>query len=547
MNLRPYQRELKSNVYNAWAAGHKNVLAVLPTGGGKTVIFSSIVGENQGAAVAIAHRAELVSQMSLALARNGVRHKVIGPATLARNCTGLHLTELSKNFIDPHSRVAVASVDTLVRRDANEAWFKEVSLWVTDEAAHLLAANKWGDAVAMFPNARGLGVTATPTRADGNGLGAHADGVMHTMIEGPTMRDLIKAGWLTDYRIFAPPSDLDLSSVTISANGDYSPPKLAAAVHKSHITGDVVQHYLRIANGKLGATFCVDVENATEIAAAYRQAGVPAEVISAKTPDTLRLDILRRFRNREVLQLVSVDIFSEGFDLPAIEVISMARPTQSYGLYVQQFGRGVRPLEGKSHAIILDHVGNVMRHGLPDAARTWTLDRRERKARSAPDDVIPIRVCPKCLSAYERVLSACPYCGEAHVPATRGTPEAVEGVLGEMDANLLATLRGEIAAVSAAPKIPYGATPVVAGSIRKNHRLRIEALGSLGMAMAVYGGWREMEGDSVAETQRRFYFQFGLDVMSAQALGRAEAQALEGRIRDVLQRANIAVDASVNT
>jgi len=537
---------VEAELRQTMGAGHKNVLAVLPTGGGKTVIFSSIVGENKGAAVAIAHRAELVSQMSLALARNGVRHKVIGPATLARNCTGLHLTELSKNFIDPHSRIAVASVDTLVRRDANEAWFKEVSLWVTDEAAHLLSTNKWGDAVAMFPNARGLGVTATPTRADGLGLGAHADGVMHTMIEGPTMRDLINAGWLTDYRIFAPPSDLDLSSVTISANGDYSPPKLAAAVHKSHITGDVVQHYLKIASGKLGATFCVDVENATEIAAAYRQAGVPAEVISAKTPDALRLDILRKFRNREVLQLVSVDIFSEGFDLPAIEVISMARPTQSYGLYVQQFGRGVRPMEGKAHAILIDHVNNVIRHGLPDAPRQWSLDRRERKARSTPDDVVPIRVCVKCLSAYERVLPACPFCGEAHVPATRGTPEAVEGDLHEMEPELLARLRGEVAAVGMAPKIPYGAAPAVAGSIRKNHRLRIEALGSLGLAMAVWGGWREMEGDTVQMQQRRFFHQFGIDSLSAQALGRADAEALEGKIRDVLQRANIRVDASVS-
>ena len=546
MSLREYQLELKRGVYEAWGDGHRNVLAVLPTGGGKTVVFSNIIGENKGAAVAIAHRAELVSQMSLALARNGVRHKVIGPASLARNCTGLHLTELSKNFIDPHSRIAVASVDTLVRRDANEAWFKEVTLWVTDESAHLLSANKWGDAVAMFPNARGLGVTATPTRADGLGLGAHADGVMHTMIEGPTMRDLINAGWLTDYRIFAPPSDLDLSSVTISANGDYSPPKLAAAVHKSHITGDVVQHYLKIAGGKLGATFCVDVENATEIAEAYRNAGVKAEVISAKTPDTLRSEILRRFRAREVLQLVSVDIFSEGFDLPAIEVISMARPTQSYGLYVQQFGRGVRPMEGKAHAILIDHVGNVIRHGLPDAPRRWTLDRRERKSRSAPDDVVPIRVCVKCLSAYERVLSACPFCGEPHVPATRGTPEAVEGDLREMAPELLARLRGEVSAVGMAPKIPYGATPVVAGSIRKNHRLRIEALGSLGLAMAVWGGWREMEGDDVPMQQRRFFHTFGHDVLSAQALGRADAEALEGKIRDVLTRANIIVDDSVS-
>jgi hypothetical protein len=248
---------------------------------------------------------------------------------------------------------------------------------------------------------------------------------------------------------------------------------------------------------------------------------------------------MHQFRNRNLLQLVNVDLLGEGVDVPAIEVVSMARPTQSLGLYMQQVGRALRPMDGKDKAIILDHVGNWSQHGLVDRHRTWSLDRRERKARSAPDDVIPIRVCPKCLSAYERVLSACPYCGEAHVPTTRGTPEAVEGDLREMAPELLAKLRGEIAAVNTAPKIPYGATPVVAGSIRKNHRLRIEALGSLGLAMAVYGGWREMEGDTVSETQRRFFFQFGVDVMTAQALGRADAEALEARIRGVLERANV--------
>ena len=545
MSLREYQLELKRGVYEAWAAGARAVMGVMSTGSGKTMTFTNIMSEHQGASIALAHRSELVSQMSLALARHGLRHRIIGAASTAKNCRAVNMNELGKNFVDPHARIAAASVQTLVRRPV-EAWMKEVTLVVVDETHHLLSDNAWGKALAMFPNARVLGVTATPMRADGKGLGRHADGLIDVMIEGPSMRSLIEAGHLTDYRLICPPSDIDLSSVPISAGGDYSPKPLSAAVHASHVVGDVVQHYIKFAAGKLGVTFATDVESARDIAAAYRAAGVPAEVISADTPDVLRAHLMHRFRARELLQLVNVDLLGEGVDVPAIEVVSMARPTQSLGLYMQQVGRALRPMEGKDKAIILDHVGNWARHGLVDKHRTWTLDRRERKSRSTPDDVVPIRVCVKCLSAYERVLSACPFCGEPHVPATRGTPEAVEGDLREMAPELLARLRGEVSAVGMAPKIPYGATPVVAGSIRKNHRLRIEALGSLGLAMAVWGGWREMEGDDVPMQQRRFFHTFGHDVLSAQALGRADAEALEGKIRDVLTRANIIVDDSVS-
>jgi superfamily II DNA or RNA helicase len=355
--LRDYQLDGKTRVYAAWHAGRRVVMLVLPTGAGKTVVFANILGEFQGAACAVAHRAELVTQMSVALARENVRHRVIGPATLQRACSSAHLDRLKRDYVDPNGRVAVASVDTLIGMDPATPWLHQVGLWIQDEAHHVLAENKWGKACALFPNAYGLGVTATPTRADGKGLGAHAEGLMQELIVGPTMRELINRGYLTEYRVFAPPSDIDLSAVPVTDSGDYSPVKLRGARRRSHITGDVVQHYLRIAPGKLGVTFDTDIESATETAQAYRDAGVPAEVVTSKTPDHVRSSILRRFERREILELVNVDLFGEGFDLPAIEVVSMARPTQSYSLYCQQFGRALRPLEGKTHAIIIDHVG----------------------------------------------------------------------------------------------------------------------------------------------------------------------------------------------
>lgn len=522
--LHPFQAALRDQVHAAWAVGAQDVMAVLPTGGGKTVLFSDEIARNGAPAVAIAHRQELVSQISVALARNGVRHRIVGPSAVSRICTTLHLAELRRNFVDPMSPVAVAGVDTLIRNVSSETWIQKVSLVVMDEAHHVLRDNKWGAARALFPNARGLGVTATPTRADGCGLGRHADGVMDAMCVGPTMRELIDAGYLTDYEVYAPPSDLDLRDVPLSASGDFSPVKLASAVHKSHIVGDVVKHYLRIAPGKLGVTFAVDVESATDIARAYRDAGVPSEVVTAKTPDAMRAAILRRFCARQVLQLVNVDLFGEGFDLPAIEVVSFARPTQSYSLYAQQFGRALRVMEGKDRAIIIDHVGNVERHRLPDARREWTLDRRDRRAR-AVEPGIPMRVCPLCTRPYERVHPSCPYCGHTVEPAGRSAPELVDGDLTLLTPEALAKLRGEI---DAPPS--WHPDPIVAATLKKNHREKSLAQQQLREAMALWGGARTAAGDSIPMAQRRFFLTYGVDVATAQTLNAREARQLMERL-----------------
>lgn len=531
--LRPYQAKLREGVLSAWADGARNVLAVAPTGAGKTVLMASLLAEHRGASCVIAHRQELVSQISLALARNGIRHSLLAAPSTVRSIVSIHMVELGRSWYDPSAACRVAGVDTLVRLSPADPWLRQVGLWVVDEAHHLTRDSKWGKAVELLPGARGLGVTATPVRTDGKGLGRQADGLMDAMVAGPTMRELIEAGYLTDYRIFAPRSELDMRDVPTSASGDYSPAPMRAAVRRSRIHGDVVSHYLRIARGKLGVTFAVDVEAATELCEAYRAAGVPTEVVTAKTPDALRLSILRRFRARQVLQLVNVDLFGEGFDLPAIEVVSMARPTMSYGLYVQQFGRALRPLEGKERAIIIDHVGNTLRHGLPDAPRVWTLDRRERRASSC-SDAEPVRACPQCTRVYERALPACPYCAHAPEPAGRQGPDEVEGDLCELTAQALARLRGSVAAVDGAPRIPMGVGPEVAGAIRKRHRERQEAQTALREAMALWGGVRRDAGDDLRVSQRRFWLRFGVDVLGAQALGAREADALRERIHNDL-------------
>ena len=532
---RSYQAALIEQAFQEWRSS-QNLLIVLPTGGGKSFIVAAIVSRWNSPVAVIAHRAELVAQLALALAREGVRHRIIGASGARSLCVTMQMDELKRSYVDANAKVAVCSVDTLIKVAPSDPWLRQVTLWVQDEAHHVLKNNKWGKAAALFPHARGLGVTATPLRADGQGLGRHADGLFDALLVGPSMRELIEQGFLTDYRVCIPLSQIDLSGVTVTSSGDYSPVKLATARKRSTITGDVVANYLKFSAGRLGVTFDCNVEAATETAAAYRAAGVPAEVVSGETPDALRAQIQRRFARRELLQLVNVDLFGEGYDLPAIETVSFARPTLSYGLYVQQFGRACRPMEGKDHALIIDHVDNCRKHGRPDAPRVWSLDGRERRTRG-PNDAIPLRICANqdCQSDYERVLPACPYCNEpAPPPSSRSSPEYVDGDLYLLDPAALSRMLGEVDRIDRAPVFPTNVGADVTGAIRKRHLERQAAQVALRDAMALWGGWQQALGRDVREAQRRFFFRFHVDVMTAKALGAREAQTLQKRIEDDL-------------
>lgn len=574
VKLRPYQADLDRATAAAWQSGAADVGANSATGSGKTVFFSHMMLEHNGASIAVAHRQELTSQISVALARNGVRHKIVGQTALIKNVNALHIAELGYSYYDANARCAVAGVDTLIRLKEHErAWCNQVTLYVQDEAHHALRENKWGVGRLMFPNARGLHVSATWIRADGKGLGRHADGFVDVLVNAPSMRDLINMGYLTDYRILSvKPSDLDLSKVELGSTGDFNLHQLRDAVHRSQrLVGDVVRHYLEWAPGKLGVTFAVDVEDATKIATAFRAAGVPAEVVSAKTPDPLRMEILRRFKRREVLQLVNVDLFGEGFDLPAIEVVSFARPTESWSLYCQQFGRVLRLMldpslysvwdslsdaqrrayiasSAKPFGMIIDHVGNVIRHmGPPDKRMEFTLDRRERRGGSKASDAIPLRNClnPACLWPYERVYKCCPYCGHYPEPPTRSGPEFVDGDLIELSPEVLAQMRGEIARIDGAATMPYGADYMTKLAVNKRHVERQEAQRALRAAMSWWSGLQDALGrPDLEEKYRRFYLVFGMDTASAQALGAPDAEKLRGKICEQLLRYGI--DATVN-
>lgn len=534
------QWQFINDIYQAWNQGAQHVVGVASTGFGKTVCLSQITEQNQGGACLIAHRQELVGQISLMLARYGVRHNVIAAEATKRAIAASHVQEVGACYYTPSSLVAVASVDTLARAEVDPRWAQQVTLVISDEGHHVVQGNKWYAAFQLFPNARGLLPTATPSRADGKGLGRPdlgGSGIADAMVLGPPMRWLIEQGFLTPYRIICVESDLRLLESEVSASGDWSTKRLKEASERSRIVGDVVREYLRWARGRRHITFTTDVDTAATMTAAYRAAGVRAECLTGKTHDHVRRDILRRFERGEVEEIVAVDIISEGFDLPAIEAVSFARPSMSRTVVWQQFGRALRVLPGKTEALIIDHVGNVLNPaiGLPDRAVTWSLANRDKR-RSKETDAIPMRVCVECFEPFERIYRECPHCGYYHEPESRGSPEHVDGDLAEMSPELLEKLRG--AMNSAALPIEWERARLAETGLPhthvmhhvKSHAERLESLDGLRNAMARFGGICRAMGETDSQMQRRFYLTFGIDVMSAQTLKRAEAESLAIRV-----------------
>jgi len=535
--LHGFQVNLRDQVYQAWNQGAANVLMRLDTGGGKTVTLSDIVRNHAGASCIIAHRQELCGQLSLTLARNGVRHNLVAAEQTRRAIARAHIEELGRSFYDPGARCFVASVDTLVKAELPAGLAAQVTLWIVDEGHHLVVNNKWHAAISRFthPLCRGLLPTATPKRADRKGLGRHAHGVADAMVQGPPMRWLIEQNFLSDYRIVCPPCDLEMLA-DVAASGDWSTKALREAAQRSHIIGDVVSQYLRYAPGKLGITFSTDVETAGQMTAAYRAAGVAAETLTGKTDDIIRRSILRRFKNREITQIVAVDIISEGFDLPAIEVASMARPTQSLALYMQQFGRTLRTMPGKGKALIIDHVANILRHqGPPDKPRHWSLD-AGAMATKGVSDAVPYRVCVACYEPYERIYRECPFCGHYPEPTQRNTPAAVDGDCYELDAEVLRQLREPVDAIDRHEDfyrqelIRTGLPHAFVASNVNHRRDQQDAIAELRAAMGIFGGRCHAGGMADNEMQRLFFHTFGIDVISAQGLSAKEARALAAKI-----------------
>jgi DNA repair protein RadD len=574
-NLRGFQQKLKSGVNEAYANGAMAVMMQLPTGGGKTVVMGSFAKDHIAqpwntmlpGGCSIAHRGELLGQMSMQLAREEVPHGLIASEKVIRGIVAAHVEELGRSFYNARSPWRVASVDTITRREL-AGWPQTVGMVHIDEAHHVLKENKWGRAADLFQKARFLLPTATPIRADKKGLGRAAHGIADALVEGPQMRQLIDDGYLTDYKVYCiKPEDLNTEGITLGANGEFNQDQARDAVHKSKkLVGSVVDTYIKHAKGKLGVTFAQDIESARELADEFKRKGIPAAVLTGEDSEEHRRATLRKFRNRELWQLVNVDLFGEGFDLPAIECVSFARMTASFSLYAQMWGRALRLMiqqmlanawdsytvaqrrqliatSGKPFAFIFDHVGNFYFHkGPPDKPRVWTLD-AGTKRKSAADDGIPMRVClnVECALPYERIFSCCPYCGtDAPPPAERGGPLQVDGDITLVDPDLMAQYRADQKRIDGpAPNLP-GAAHLAAV---KAHMHRQAAQHRLRDAMAHwYASYRD---NDVRISYRRLWFAFNIDHMAAMTLGKPEADTLRGRLLDDMRNRGIVVPDSL--
>lgn len=428
LKLRVYQSNSVEGIRQSYRDGYSSPLLVLPTGGGKTVVFSYVAAQtsSRGKRVLIlVHRIELLRQTSNKLTEAGVYHGLINP----------------KYTPNLHAPVQVASVQTLVKRLDK---ILPPDLIIIDEAHHAIAGT-WKKVIDSFPNARVLGVTATPCRGDGSGLGKVAGGVFDNLVMGPQISELIDMGFLVKPRIYAPKDKIDLSAVRM-ARGDYDAKQLNEVVDKPTITGDAVKHYMRLCPGTPAVVFCVSVNHAQHVAEEFRRAGFRAYHADGTLDDDVRARILGGLGNGTVDVVTSCDLISEGTDIPAIGCAILLRPTQSLGLYLQQVGRALRTSDGKSSAIILDHVGNVITHGLPDEDRAWSLegDKKTKRKKNDDEDNVKVVQCPKCFMIHEpnamklhpellKPVPACPSCGHFYEKkAEKESPKQVDGELVEM-------------------------------------------------------------------------------------------------------------------
>jgi superfamily II DNA or RNA helicase len=546
-----------------WQRGARAVLYKAATGAGKSLTMGSIVaGLQHSRGVVQAHRAELVGQLSKALATVGVRHNLTVSSAVRREIVDQHFEQFGRSYYDPGAPWSVESVDTAIKRSARY----DVRYLLTDECHHVLPGNKWGKAALMYADARIGGFTATPCRTDGKALGIEQGGLFQAMVDGPGPAELMADGYLCEYDIkISVPTDLDMSQVQLTASGEFNMTQTAAAVHASgRIVGDAVRIYQEVSPGKRAIVFAVDTASAIELRERFAAAGVAVAFVSgdASRGDP-RTASVQAFRARALQVLINVDLFGEGFDVPGVEVVIMCRPTASFQWFAQAVGRCMRPDMDSIHAdhranwdalgaagrrmciaasrkprgLVIDLVGNFTRTyrigdaehvGPPELFTAFSLDGRTRQREG-----IPQRTCMDCFLQYERFYKACPHCGmEPERPALAAggatAAEHVDGNIYDYDPAMLARLRSEVARIDGPPLLPQNLTGAAAAGARSQWYERQQAQAQLREAIAVWAGANA--GLAEAELHSKFFLSFNADVPSACALGSSAALSLRDRI-----------------
>ena len=365
VTLRDYQQLAKEEIFSKWNRVD-NILYQMPTGTGKTRLFTSIIRDisiwglrhniNYRILI-IAHRSELIEQSSRSLDKYRIKHGV--------------LAGTMKDKRDLTQAIQVASIQTITH-PANQCLIDDLKFdFIIIDEAHHAVANSYQKLWEYCPDAKKLGVTATPWRMNNSGFAQIFDAYIPSM----SIKDFIQKGWLATYQYYSIPTSSELvksieSIREFDIEGDYKNSALVEVCDTSKIRAQLYDSYEKNVLGKKGIIYSISREHSEHICLQYRSRGVAIENIDSKTPAKVREKVIQAFRNGEIDIIVNVDIFSEGFDCPDIEFIQLARPTKSLVKYIQQVGRGLRK-NGDKKCIILDNVGMYSRFGLPDEERDW--------------------------------------------------------------------------------------------------------------------------------------------------------------------------------
>jgi superfamily II DNA or RNA helicase len=403
------------------AAGITALLLVMATGGGKTVVAALVAygaAKKNKRCLFMAPRREIVAQAFWKLVEAGVPELDMG-IVMADGVIPHAVTREPYDARRPNAPVQVASVQTLANRKLPPA-----DVVFIDEAHHATSPT-WSKIIDHYRAAGAvvIGLTATPCRADGRGLG----GLFKHLHVIASFGALAEKGFLLAPRVFTTPHQPDLSKVQINAKtGEYQQEGAAKAMDRRELVGDVVEHYQRLAGGRRGVVFAASVEHSQHVAEAFMAAGIRAEHLDGETDSDVRDAMLARLKRGDITIICNYGVLTEGWDEPGVGYVAIARPTKSLSLYLQMAGRGLRPAPGKADALLVDHAGVVHQHGLPQDDREWSLEGRVKRK-----GAVAVRTCPQCYAALPGGTMVCTECGHMFTVEARDASE-IEQVDGEL-------------------------------------------------------------------------------------------------------------------
>lgn len=414
MKLRPYQDDAISQIKQYYQNGVKKVLLIMPTGTGKTAVFSSILKmtyEKNNQAIMVVRGKKLVDQASQRLFSMGVDHGCI---------QANHWNQ------KPAAKIQICSIDTLARRNI----IPPADFIVIDEA-HLARSNSFEWLINNYPDAYFLPVTATPNVK--KGLRHIAD----EYVQPITFTEAVEQGFLVAPKYFAP-TKLNLENVKVKkSTGDYDEKELEQIMDQDAIYGDIIEHWQSLGQSLPTLCFCVSVEHSKKIRDQFESYGIAAAHIDAHTKDSERSDTIERLEKGEIKIIVNVGCLTTGVDIPCIQNIIFARPTKSYNLYIQMCGRGTRPYKNKDHFKILDHANNISAHGFIENEPEVDLEAKPKRAKQEIEKT-GVVICTNCFFAFDPWEHAfiCPNCKEPIAEKKKSSIKEEAAQLAELKVDL---------------------------------------------------------------------------------------------------------------